>query len=82
MILVHPERGGGECAEARQATSEEIDPAEATARLRTESYLAVVLTSSYWKPSPKRRNCHGHLGTAIPLPVNLAISGRLASGVK
>jgi hypothetical protein len=90
ILVVTPNLRADECAAAlRQATSEEIEVAEtlqkATARLRTESYLAVVLDQYLLETEPDETDTvMQHLGTAIPVQVNLAISGlrRLAREVR
>jgi hypothetical protein len=81
ILLVTPSERASECAAAlNEATGEEVVVAESLARattlLRTECYLAVVLDQYLLETEP-----HGaettleHLGTAIPVQVNLAISG-------
>jgi hypothetical protein len=81
ILVVTPNLRADECAEAlRQATSEEIVVAEnlrqAATLLRAESYLAVVLDQYLLETEPEEtETVMRHLGTAIPLQVNLAISG-------
>src|SRR4030088_1155800 len=81
ILVVTPNLAAEDCAKAlRQATSEEIVMAaslgEAATRLRTESYLAVVLDQYLLETEPdETETVMRHLGTAIPLQVNLAISG-------
>jgi hypothetical protein len=90
ILVVTPNLAAEDCAEAlRQATSEEIVMAaslgEAAALLRTESYLAVVLDQYLLETEPdETETVMRHLGTAIPLQVNMAISGgaRLAREVR
>ena len=90
ILVVTPNLAAEDCAEAlRQATSEEIVMAaslgEAATLLRTESYLAVVLDQYLLETEPdETETVMRHLGTAIPLQVNLAISGgaRLAREVR
>jgi len=90
ILVVTPNLAAEECADAlRQATSEEIVMAaslrEAASLLRTESYLAVVLDQYLLETEPDETEIvMRHLGTAIPLQVNLAISGgaRLAREVR
>jgi hypothetical protein len=90
ILVVTPNLAAEDCAEAlRQATSEEIVVAqtlrEAATLLRTESYLAVVLDQYLLETEPEEtETVMRHLGTAIPLQVNLAISGgaRLAREVR
>jgi len=81
ILLVTPNLRADQCTEAlRLATSEEIVVAEslrqAATLLRTESYLAVVLDQYLLETEPEEtETVMRHLGTAIPLQVNLAISG-------
>lgn len=63
-----------------EATNEEIvlaeDLHEAVTLLRTDSYLAVVLDQYLLETEPDEADSvMQHLGTAIPVQVNLAISG-------
>ncbi len=90
ILIVTPNLGAGACAEAlRQATDEEIVLAEslrqAATLLRAESYLAVVLDQYLLETEPEETEMvMRHLGSAIPLQMNLAISGveRLAREVR
>ncbi len=90
ILIVTPNLGAGACAEAlRQATGEEIVLAESLRQgatlLRAESYLAVVLDQYLLETEPEETEMvMRHLGTAIPLQVNMAISGveRLAREVR
>ena len=90
ILIVTPHLEAGACAEAlRQATGEEIVLAEslgqAATLLRDESYLAVVLDQYLLETEPEETEMvMRHLGTAIPLRVNMAISGveRLAREVR
>jgi len=81
ILLVTPNLRADECTEAlRRATGEEIVVAEslreAATLLRAESYLAVVLDQYLLETEPEEtETVMRHLGTAIPLQVNLAISG-------
>jgi hypothetical protein len=81
ILVVTPNRAIEECTESlRQATGEEIVVAEnlreAAALLRNESYLAVVLDQYLLETEPdETETIMRHLGTAVPLQVNLAISG-------
>ena len=81
ILVVTPNPAAAECAEAlRQATSEEIVMAqslrEAATLLRSESYLAVVLDQYLLEAEPEEtETVMRHLGTAIPLQLNFAISG-------
>ena len=90
ILIVTPNLGAGACAEAlRQATGEEIVLAEslgqAATLLRDESYLAVVLDQYLLETEPEETEMvMRHLGSAIPVQMNLAISGveRLAREVR
>jgi hypothetical protein len=81
ILLVTPNLRAKECAGAlSEATGEEVILAEhlrrAAALLRTESYTAVVLDQYLLETEPdETETVMRHLGTAIPLQVNLAISG-------
>src|SRR5208282_2123259 len=81
ILLVTPSERARECAAAlQQATGEEVMIAEslarATTRLRAECYLAVVLDQYLLESEPDEAGTTiDHLGTAIPVQVNLAISG-------
>lgn len=90
ILVVTPNLRAEECAEAlRQATDGDIVLAqslrEAVTLLRGESYLAVVLDQYLLETEPDEvESVMRHLGTAIPVQVNLAISGveRLAREVR
>jgi hypothetical protein len=90
ILLVTPNLCADECQAAlRQATSEEVVLAESLSRaaslLRTEPYVAVVLDQYLLETEPdETETMMQHLGTAIPVQVNLAISGaeRLAREVR
>src|SRR6266852_582348 len=90
ILIVTPNLGAGACAEAlRQATDEEIVLAEslrqAATLLRAESYLAVVLDQYLLETEPEETEMvMRQLGSAIPVQMNLAISGveRLAREVR
>ena len=81
ILLVTPNLRAEECAAAlREATGEEIVLAEslrrATTRLRADSYLSVVLDQYLLEAEPdETETLMQHLGDAIPVQVNLAISG-------
>jgi hypothetical protein len=81
ILLVTPSDRASECAAALHgATGEEVALAEsltrATTFLRMEDYLAVVLDQYLLEPEPdEAATMVQHLGTAIPVQVNLAISG-------
>lgn len=88
FVTSHPL--GAEClARLRQATDEEVVLAESLNRaailLRSESYLAVVLDQYLLETEPEQaESLMQHLDTAIPVHVNLAVSGmeRLAREVR
>lgn len=81
ILLVTPSERTPECAAAlHEATGERIVVAESLARaatlLRTEGYLAVVLDQYLLETEPhEAENTLEHMGTAILVQVNLAISG-------
>ncbi|MGB0117720.1 MAG: hypothetical protein WCF61_17170 [Terriglobales bacterium] len=81
ILLVTSIERAGECAEAlHNATGDEVVIAEsmarATALVRAEEYLAVVLDQYLVETEPDESlTTIEHLGTAIPVQVNLVISG-------
>ena len=81
ILLVSPIDRANECARALQEnTREEVVVAEnlrlAATLLRSNSYLAVVLDQHLLESEPDEIDtAMQHLGTAIPVQVNLAISG-------
>ena len=81
ILLVTPSERAAECGAAlREAIGEEFVIAEnlvrATVLLRAEFYLAVVFDQYLLESEPdEAANAIGHLGTAILVQVNLAISG-------
>jgi hypothetical protein len=81
ILLVTPSERAFECAAAlKEATGEEVVVAESLPRaatlLRAECYLAVVLDQYLLEAEPhEAETTLEHLGTAIPVQVNLAISG-------
>lgn len=81
ILVVTPNLPAEECAEAlRQATSEEIVLTEtlrqAAGLLRSDSFLAVVLDQYLLETEPDETEAvMRHLGAAIPLQMNFAISG-------
>ncbi len=89
-MVVTPNLRADECAEAlRHATQEEIVLAEsvrqAATLLRAETYLVVVLDQYLLETEPEEaEKVMQHLGVAIPIHVNLAITGveRLAREVR
>jgi len=81
ILLVTPSDRAHRCAQAlKENTGEEIVVAEnlrqAATQLRSDSYLAVVLDQHLLEAEPDEIDtAMQHLGTAIPVQVNLAISG-------
>lgn len=81
ILLVTPSERASECAAAlHEAAGEGVVVAESLARaatlLRAECYLAVVLDQYLLETEPhEAETTLEHLGTAILLQVNLAISG-------
>lgn len=81
ILLVSPIDRASQCARALQeSTGEEVVVAKglrkAASWLRSDSYLAVVLDQHPLETEPDEIDTvMQHLGTAIPVQVNLAISG-------
>ncbi len=81
ILLVTPSERAPECAAAlREAAGEGIVVAQSLARaatlLRAEGYLAVVLDQYLLETEPhEAETTLEHLGTAVLVQVNLAISG-------
>jgi hypothetical protein len=81
MLLVTPSERASECARAlHEATGEEVVVAETLARattlLRAGCYRAVVLDQYLFETEPHEVEIAiEHLGAAIPVQVNLGISG-------
>jgi hypothetical protein len=82
ILLVTPRERASTCAAAMSgATGEALTTAEslsrATTLLRAESYRAVVLDQQLLETEPhEAATMLAHLGTAILVEVNLAITGR------
>jgi len=80
ILLVTPSERASECINAlHTATGELVAVAESLARattlLRMESYLAVVLDQHLLEAQPREaETVLEHLGSAIPVQVNLAIT--------
>jgi hypothetical protein len=81
ILLVTPSERATECASALHgATGEEIAVAESLVRavslLRAENYTAAVFDQYLLETEPREAEIMlEHLGTAIPVQVNLGISG-------
>lgn len=81
ILLVTPNDRASECAAAlHAATGEEVAVTEsltqATTMLRAEDYLALIFDQYLLEAEPHQAEItFGHLGSAIPVQVNLAISG-------
>ena len=81
ILLITPSARAQDCAEALHgATSETTHVAatlrQASAQLRSEEYSAVVIDQSILEAEPDESEMVlQHLGTAIPVYVNFAISG-------
>jgi signal transduction histidine kinase len=81
ILLVTASERASECAAAlHEATREDVVVAESLARaatlLRADGYLAVVLDQYLLETEPREAETMlQHLGTAMPVQVNLAISG-------
>jgi signal transduction histidine kinase len=81
ILLVSPIERANDCARVlHENTGEEVVVAEnlrrAATLLRSNSYLAVVLDQHLLETEPDEIDtAMQHLGTAIPVQVNLAISG-------
>ena len=81
ILLVTPIDRRNECAAAlQQATGEPVAIADnllrATTLLRTESYSAAVFDQSLTEFEPHETDTAlDHLGSAVPVQINLAISG-------
>ena len=83
MILLITQSGrASECAAALyQTTGQEVvateSPARATVLLRADPYEAVVFDQYLLEAEPHGwETMLGHMGTAIPMQVNLAITGK------
>jgi hypothetical protein len=81
ILLITPSARAQDCAQAlHEATSETAHVAatlrQASAQLRSEEYSAVVVDQSLLEAEPDESDMVlQHLGTAIPVYVNFAISG-------
>ena len=90
ILVVTPHLQSDQSSEVlRRATNEDVimvdDLRKAAALLRSESYLAVVIDQYLMETEPEASDSlMQHLGTAIPIQANLAISGaeRLGREVK
>jgi hypothetical protein len=80
ILVVTPHLAADQCEEIHRATNEKVilteSLREAVALLRIETYLAVVLDQYVVETEPQElETVMRQLGTAIPLQVNLAVSG-------
>jgi DNA-binding NtrC family response regulator len=81
ILLVTPCQRAAECAEAlKENTGEEVLLAEtlhhAVTQLRAEAYRAVVFDQHLLEAEPDQvENAMQHLGTAVPVQINFAVSG-------
>jgi hypothetical protein len=81
ILLITPSARAGECARALQeATGESAEVAaslrQAASQLRSQEYSAVVMDQSLLEAEPdESETALQHIGTAIPVPINFAISG-------
>ena len=81
ILLITPYASAQHCGQAlEEATAESVQVAEnlrqAVARLRSTEYLAVVIDQSLLETEPQESELVlQHVGTAIPVYVNFAISG-------
>jgi hypothetical protein len=81
ILLITPSGRGHECGKAlHDATSQPVDVAEnlrqAVLKLRSQEYLAVVIDQCLLESEPgESETVLQHMGTAIPVHVNFAISG-------
>jgi signal transduction histidine kinase len=81
ILLVTASERAGECSAAlHEATGEKVMAAESLARattlLRADCYQVVVLDQFLLETEPQEAGSTlAHLGTAIPVQVNLAITG-------
>jgi N-dimethylarginine dimethylaminohydrolase len=89
ILIVTPNLGTDQCTALGLAVGEEVVVAhslrQAATFLRADSYLVVVLDQYLLESEPEEtETVMRHLGTAIPLQVNLALSGvkRFSSEVR
>lgn len=81
ILLVTPCQRAAECAEAlKENTGEEVVVADSLHRaatlLRAEAYRAVVFDQQLLEAEPHEvETAMQHLGTAIPVQINFAVSG-------
>jgi len=82
ILLITPSGRASECAAALyETTGQEVvvteSPARATQLLRADPYEAVVFDQYLLEAEPHGwETMRGHMGTAIPMQVNLAITGK------
>jgi hypothetical protein len=81
ILLITPSARGPECADAlNAATGREIDLArnlqEASTHLREQTYSTVVVDQFLLETEPEEGDqMLAHLGTALPVYINFAVSG-------
>ncbi len=81
LLVITPSAKARGCAQAiQQVTSEETHVAatlsQALAQLRAQEYVAILIDQAFLETDPVESDMVlEHIGTAIPVPVNFAISG-------
>ena len=81
LLVITPSAKARGCAQAiQQVTSEETHVAatlsQALAQLRAQEYVAILIDHAFLETDPVESDMVlEHIGTAIPVPVNFAISG-------
>src|SRR6266849_7078822 len=81
LLVITPSAKARGCAQAiKQATSEETHVAatlsQALAQLRAQEYVAILIDQAFLETEPVESDMVlEHIGTAIPVHVNFAISG-------
>jgi hypothetical protein len=81
LLVITPSAKARGCAQAiQQVTSEETHVAatlsQALAQLRAQEYVTILIDQAFLETDPVESDMVlEHIGTAIPVPVNFAISG-------